>query len=120
MNIKKIALSRALNMLKGADCTFKIIEPDGTEHGTLILATPAADRKRAPNKLPHGTLLNHAKPYLKDVMPGTAIVVPFGEFEGDSKESLRGTICAHLSKAWGHGSYITHTNSAGIEILRMD
>ena len=122
MHVTAEAISRAIKLLTAAQCQFAILTADGTKHGTLEIAEPEPKRTRQEPRFKRGTLKAYYEPILKTINPGSVNVVPFGPFDTDkaSREALRSAIASECSKVWGNGSYITHMNERGIELLRMD
>ena len=122
MHVTAEAISRAIKLLTAAQCQFAILTADGTKHGTLEIAEPEPKRTRQEPRFKRGTLKAYYEPILKTINPGSVNVVPFGPFDTDkaSREALRSAIASECSRVWGNGSYITHMNERGIELLRMD
>jgi hypothetical protein len=118
MEVQKIAISRAISLLRSAKCQFAIIDADGNKHGDLEIATPAL---RSRGAFPRGTLVAHFLPHIGSMKPGDATVVPYGNFaaEKSHRDSLQKAISSHCSSAWGNKTYITHMNDAGVEVLRV-
>ena len=121
MEVQKEAIARALKLLAAAKCTFAIIEADGTKHGTLEIQASNA-RTRTALRFPMGALTAYFQPLIKDMKPGDATVIKYGQFgiDGDAKESLRSSLASHCSKHWGNKTYITHMNDIGVELLRVE
>ena len=119
MEVQKLALHRAMAMLTAAKCQFAIIDADGTQYGTLPVATAP---KRTRGAFPRGTLLAHFHPHIKDMKPGDSVCVPYGfcAYEKPHREALQKAIASHCSHAWGNKTYITHMNDAGVELLRVE
>lgn len=120
MNIQKIAITKALPLLRASGAQFKIIEPDGTEHGTLVVASPVEAKRRA-NLHPRGTFSTHFKPLVEKVAVGESIVVPYvAHLQSElDKERLQASMCSHLTQIWGKQTYLTHRNGQGVELLRL-
>ena len=119
MEVAKIAIERALKLLKAANCKYCIIEENGTKHGELEVVETKA-KKRAPSRFGRGTMQDYYLPFLKDVEPGKMILVPYGKFGVDveARSALRGAITSWCSLNWGKKTYITHNSEKGVEILR--
>jgi hypothetical protein len=110
-------VERAIRMLDACHVHYKVILPDGTEHGELPPPTPAKPQRRTRGDRPFGALSKHIKPYLNDeVKPGDVLVIPFGEFH---PRHVRGAVSAYLSTLWGRGSYTTATSDTAVEVLRL-
>lgn len=124
MELKKIALERALAMLKSADCKFVVVQPDGTEHtfGDLRVAPPEPEKKRTrtANGRVYGELVQYYRPMIKDLKPNECVIVPFGKYtQAQDKDSLQGGIASTCGQLFGHGNFMTHMNSQGVEVLRL-
>jgi hypothetical protein len=121
MEVQKIAIERAMLLLKAAGCKYCILEDDGTKHGTLEIAEPKGP-SRNPPRFPRGAMLAHYLPFVKDMKPGEATLVPYGDFgaSDDGKSALRGSLASWCSAKWGNKTYITHNNAQGVELLRVD
>ena len=122
MHVQNEAISRAIKWLTAAGCKFAIITSVGEKFGELQIAEPVTKSQRRAPRYPRGTLKAYYEPLLAPVSAGTCVVIPFGPFGGDkeSKDALRAALCSHCSDAWGNGSYISHMNDAGIELLRVE
>ena len=121
MFVQTEALERAIKLLAAAGCKYAIVTADGTKLGTLELATAAPAKPRRQMRFPVGTLKAYYAPYVAKVGPGDAVMIPYGEFSDQaSKDALRAALCGYCSKAWGNKSYISHMNSQGIELLRIE
>ena len=118
MEVQKIAISRAVALLRSAKCQFAIIDADGNKQGDLEIATQG---RRSRGAFPRGTLVAHFLPHIARMKPGDATVVPYGNFaaEKSHRDSLQKAISSHCSAAWGNKTYITHMNDAGVEVLRV-
>ena len=119
MQIHRIAIERAIQLLTAAGCQFAIIDADGGKHGTL--EAHAAPRRR-PSQFKRGTFVSHFKPFIDAIQAGQAAVIPFGPFAVNepAKVSLQKAISSHCSSHWGNKTYITHMNAAGVEVLRLE
>lgn len=122
MQVQTEALQRALKLLDAAGCKFAILTAGGEKLGTLELAEPKPERTRRAPRYPRGTLKAYYEPLVATIQPGACAVVPYGPFDtdADSKSALRAALCSHCSDTWGNGSYISHMNDAGIELLRVE
>lgn len=118
MQVQKIAIDRAIALLQAAGCKFAIVDADGGKYGDLLIAEAP---KRHRGAFPRGTLVAHFLPHIKDIQPGMAAVVPYGPCAAEKahRNALQKAIASHCSAAWGHKTYITHMNDAGVEILRV-
>lgn len=119
-SVQAIAVERAITILLATKCQFKIITPDGVEHGELKLAAPEPERKRNAY-LPRGELRNYYRPIVDAMAAGDVVCLHPGP-KGFSLEHLRGAVTAYLSAKWGAGSYIstiTVGDDPHVEILRL-
>tara|TARA_R110000868_G_scaffold3730_2_gene23090 strand:- start:109 stop:477 length:369 start_codon:yes stop_codon:yes gene_type:complete len=118
--LRQIALSKALAMLRGAGTKYIVIDGDGTEfiHGDLKLAPPAPEVKPRTRKVlvPMGTYNNVYEPILKDLQSGQTAVIPYN---GLDSKGLQSACTAWCSKQWGKGSTMSHQSPDGLEIMRI-
>ena len=121
MEVQKIAIERALRFLNAAGCKYCILEADGTKHGTLEVAAHKEPTRRS-GRFPRGAMIAHYMPFVKDMKAGDSALVPYGDFGADegSKSALRGSLASWCSATWGNKTYITHNNSQGVELLRVE
>lgn len=118
MQVHRNAIDRAIKVIAAAGCRFKVIEPDGSEHGELQVIPPKQGKRVF--RHPHGTMHRHYLPHMRDVQPNDAALVPFGPFvEQADRESLRSSLCAWASSHWGNDTYETHMSAAGVEVFRF-
>lgn len=115
--VQQIALTRALALLKSINAQFKIITPEGEEHGELEVVIPK-ERRRTRGPYEYGALTRYVAPLLEKVQTADAVEIPFGEFDG---ERLRGAVSAYAVSLWGKGSAITAVNKerSVVELLRV-
>ena len=117
--LKKIAMDRALAMLKAAECKFIVVEPDGTQHthGDLRLAPPEVEKKRTRTKdRPYGALVEYYRPLIENLQPNDFVKIPFNGFE---RGALQGAISSTCGQLYGSGNYMTHSTDEGVEVLRL-
>ncbi|RPJ30103.1 MAG: hypothetical protein EHM17_00375 [Verrucomicrobiaceae bacterium] len=114
-NVEKTALDRAVLLLNSIKAKYKIISPDGTEYGELVLAPVKTKRVSAH---PIGEMSNYYRPMVIDMQPGDMRIVPAGKYE---LEGLRGTMSGWFTARWGKGAVITSVNKLNntIEVLRV-
>ena len=117
-HVSEVALNRALAMLNAINAKYKVILPDGTEHGELVVVQPKQRGKRQKGPYEYGALRNYFVPIIKDMKAGDACEIPFDKFD---KERLRGAISGWSVHHWGKGSNITTINNDRkcVEILRV-
>lgn len=118
MDIKKIAIERAVRQLANMGCKFKVIEDDGTEHGTLQVVVEPVRKKK---NYVHRSVLNIVdyKSIINDMQPGDVRSVPCGSL---SPERIRGPIAAYCTTHFGKGTVMTSIDAARntVEVLRME
>jgi hypothetical protein len=109
MSIKNMAIEQAVRLLQAGGASFHIKTDDGEWGGPI--------KKYKRNiKYPWGSLIAHIKPHIANVKIGDVVNVPFGEFDVDS---IRSSLCGHLSDAWGNGSYMVNKTKTHLEVLRL-
>ena len=116
-HVSEVALSRALLLLKSVKAQFKVIMPDGAEHGELVVVQPKSKtRQRGPYA--YGAINAYFSPLIGNMKAGDMVEVPWSEFEA---ERLRGGISAYAVQRWGKQSAITVVNREKkvIEVLRV-
>ena len=115
MEVKEIALTRALAMLRSAGAQYIVkVGEDVHTHGDLKLA-PADVRKRK-QRVPMNTYKNVYEPLLRDLSPEQSVVIPWG---GLNRGDMQAACSAWCTKYWRKGNYLTHQTEAGLEVLRM-
>ena len=120
MLVQTEALTRALKLLTAANVQFAVIDAEGVKHGTLEIAVTPPPKKRHQNH-PRGAFLKHHEELTKTLQPGSAVVVPYGQFEStEDRESLRSSITGYCARTWGGGACITAISDGGIEVLRVE
>lgn len=120
LDLRTVALQRAINLLHSSGARYKIVMPDGMEYGDLQLAPPAqpAPPKRV-RRYPMGAARRYYGPLIQHMKPGDIVRVPVGEFD---LESLQSGICAYASANWGNQSAITRRapEHNAVEIMRVE
>jgi len=117
-DIQKRELIRAIDLIKALGCTYKIIAPDGQEYGDLKVLVPKTGKagKRAPRKHPYGAVIAHVRQHLDmDAEVGIVQEVACGSLD---PETVRSSICAVLTAAWGKDTYTTATQPGTVEVMR--
>lgn len=110
MSIKTMAVEKAVRLLQAGGASFHIKTEDG-EWGNPIKA-----KSKRNLKYPWGSLTRHFTPYIQNVKVGDVVSVPQGEFDLDS---IRASLCGHLSDTWGNGSYMVNKTKTHLEVLRL-
>lgn len=115
-DIQKRELTRAINLIDALGCTYKIITPEGEKFGELATVEPKVKTKRTGLRYPYGVLKRYVCSEMKmDLAIGEVYEVKCGQFHA---ETLRASICSHLTKTWGEKTYTTVAHKDRIEILR--
>ena len=112
---EQIALERALALLNAAKAKYKIILPDGTEYGELVVAKPKAKRNM---KHQRGELTTYFQPLIEGMQPGEVRTIPAGKY---GPVDLRASLSGWCAGRWGNGNSITsvdHRNNA-VEVMRV-
>jgi hypothetical protein len=114
--IQKRELSRAIELIKGLGCTYKVITPDGESFGELPVAELRTRKVRRALKHPYGSITEHIMKFL-DINAAIGIVqeIPCAKFD---PESVRATVCPTLSRVWGRKTYTTSTYPDRVEVMR--
>lgn len=114
MDVKTLALMKAINTLEALQVQYKIITPDGREYGKLVVATTPKRRF----SYPLGEVSNYYKSFLKDFKVGEVREIPFGKYP---PENLRGSASGYFTNTYGKGAVITSINreKAVVECLRV-
>jgi hypothetical protein len=121
--VQRKALSDAIVRLKAANCSFKIVLPNGEEisHDPDNRLSPKRKSKnmRCGGVYNRGDLKRHYLPYISNLVPGSIAEIPYtNELP---YQAIQSSLSAHLSTEWGIGSYTTATNKKTkmIELLRL-
>lgn len=119
--IAKIVIKEAVNKLKAAGCSMKVLMPDGE----VLIHDPhnALDgrkRHRNPNTpYGYGDLKKHYGPHIQNLKVGDVAIVPYSDTLPADK--IQASMTAWMSTTWGKGTYATITNkeTKSIEVLRL-
>ena len=118
--LQKIALAKALAMLRAADAKYIVVLPGGTElaHGDLKLAPPEPAIKPRTRKqvVPTGTYKKAYDPFLKGMQVGQSVRIPYN---GLDPEGLQSACTAWCSSNWGKGSAMSHKAEDAVEVIRI-
>lgn len=115
LDVKTIALNRAIALLGSLGAQYKIILPDGAgEYGTLEVAAPS----KPGAKYGYGVLREYVKLHMDSMKPGDVKAVPVDGFDFDSIQS---SVANYAHKVWGHGSIVSTRQKAlnVVEVLRV-
>ena len=112
--VKKIAIMKAIAMLKAVGCQFKVVDPEGSEYGELSIKK----LPRRVNPFPKGAVQNHVHPRIESMKPCDTVMIPFSQFGG---KVIARSVSAYARKNWGENSYTAHRDpkAATVEILRI-
>ena len=114
MPIKKDTIAKFARNLTALGCSFKIIEEDGTEHGSLEVVAPKARRPRSDilSRVDYKTALDKIK--VGDVVE---LYVP----DGVSYASVQSSVSAYANKLYGAGAITSSANhkTKTLEVLRL-
>lgn len=112
---EQIAIERAIALLNAAKAKYKIILPDGTEYGELVVAKARTKRN---SKHPHGMMSAYFQPLIKDMQPGEVLVVDASIY---GPVDLRATMSGWCAARWGKGNVITSINHENntVEVMRV-
>lgn len=116
VDVKNVALKRAIQMLNAAGVMYKVIGDDGTHYGELEVRPP---KMRKGHSGPRTDLKTYYLPYVKDLQPADVAVIPTPE--GIVGERIRSASQAWCIKQWGSGSTISSwkVGTNVVEILRV-
>jgi hypothetical protein len=117
VDIKTVAVGRAIQILDSLGARYKIIMEDGSSYGVLEAVEPKISR-RAPLKYAFGAVRNHIRGAVGTLQPGEVGYVPVGPFDVDT---IQNGTCSFGSTEWGNGSVITRRDVEKnlIEVLRV-
>lgn len=121
--VQKVALQRALSMLKAAGAQFAVIV-DGEKYGDLLVQPPKPpkpERQRAPA---HNFMQYGYREKVRAMQPGAAIAIEIPASIRDDKklrDGLAGAICACGVTEYGNGNFMTARSLDGkaIECVRI-
>lgn len=111
MEIKTIAIQKALRLLKASGASFHV-KLDDQEWGEAI----ASKRAKKESKYPRGALAAHIAKHTAGVKPNETVKIPVGEFDINA---VRYSTTGYLSAKWGNGSYMVHKEPTYVEVLRL-
>mgnify|MGYP006302911423 CR=1 FL=1 len=109
-----------MRLLRSVKAEFKIIMPDGTEYGELVIASKDSDgelrSKKRMFRMPVGKMRDHYKPYIENLKSGDVAQIPFDHFE---RHQLRQAVSAWACSNWGSGNVRTCITDEHVEVLRV-
>jgi len=120
LDIQKTAIARLIKALDGAEASYKIILPDGTEYGTLETKPVKVKKPKGSRASPYprGELHNYVQPFLADMAAGDVMVIPYDKYPGP----LLAARCYSAGfDAWGKGNCMGSRNdkTKTVEIMRL-
>lgn len=112
---EQIALDRAIALLNAAKAKYKIILPDGTEYGELVVIPPKPKRNF---KHQRGELTAYFQPLLEGMQPGEVRTIPADKY---GPVHLRASLSGWCTGRWGNGNAITSINHEKneVEVMRV-
>lgn len=118
MSIKKDKIELYVRHLANFGCTFKIIEDDGTEHGTLEIVKKKSTRS-GKARYSVVTLIDY-RPMMKELAVGD--VITFTPPAGLPIESLRSAITGYATHKFGKGKFTTAVDKDEnlVEVMRLE
>lgn len=114
IDVKTVALNRALALLGSLGAQYKIILPDGGgEYGELEAVAPKKGTKYG-----YGALRDHVRPVMQDMKPGDVVDVPVGAFD---PVSIQSSVGSYASDEWGAGAIVSTLRRADnvVQVLRV-
>lgn len=122
MQVKTIAIERAISLLKAAGVKYAIVLEDGTKLGDLHIASELKeDVKSEPKRrIRNPGITAYVKPFIEklELVNGknNVIIPPTRVYSINAVQSAATGMASHM---WGSGSYITSRNDKGVEFLRL-
>jgi hypothetical protein len=115
------AALQAIKLLNAVGAKYKIIYPDGTEVGELVLAKVEPEGKKKITRrrdfsLAYGTYAKLIRPMLKSTDVGQVASIPIAPYNAERLRSAATAIAHHL---WGNGSHTSAITKTHVEILRI-
>jgi hypothetical protein len=119
-DIQKTAIAKLIKALDGAEASYKIILPDGTEYGTLETKPVKVKKPKGTRASPYprGELKNYVEPFLADIPVGGVAVIPYDKYPGP----LLAARCYSAGfDSWGKGNVMGSRNdkTQTVEIMRL-
>ena len=120
LDIQKIAIAKLIKALDGAEASYKIILPDGTEYGTLETKPVKVKKPKGTRASPYprGELKAYVEPFLADIAVGGVAVIPYDKYPGP----LLAARCYSAGfDAWGKGNCMGTRNdkTQTVEVMRL-
>ena len=112
VSLKKATIKKYARHLAALGCTFKVIEDDGTEHGTLVATAPTKGRADVIGRIDYKTAL--AK-----LAVGELIELPIPE--GLTGVTVQSTVSACANAMYGAGAITSSVNrkTNRLKVLRL-
>lgn len=117
--VQKQLLRKVLTMLNATGVKYALVDFDNVKHGTLEIAPEKHTGRRAPSITPHGSVLEYALPYIKDMVSGDVVQIPATDVF--TTQRIQSTVTGWIWKNWGESAATTHQNHKNntLEILRI-
>lgn len=115
MSIKKDTVAKYVRFLANLGCVFKVIEEDGTEHGTLRTEVP---KKRTPRANVIGAI-DYKSPIRK---LGVGDVAELPVPDSIAPVSLQSAVSGFCATTFGAGKFTSSYNRSTnmLEVMRLD
>ena len=113
------AANRAIILLRAAGVDYKVILPDGTEHGDLEVVVHK--KRTRTQRVPSGSLMPLYKSKLDAAQIGDVVQISIEDAAkyGATPEGMRSSITAYANNLWGKGSYTSTVTDTHVELLRI-
>jgi len=108
-------IASAVRLLNATGAKYKVIAPDGTEYGDLVIQTEKPRVRVTTHE--RGYYNDHITPFLGGVKPGDVVTIPYKA--GSTPIEMRSVATAKCHQLWGKGSYTSSVGKHGVEILRI-
>jgi len=118
LDIQKTAIEKLVNVLISVKAEFKIILPDGSEYGELMVQTKrkARDNRHRGYVYKRGETKSYYEPLVRDLGAGDAVLVPYDRFD---PTILSGNIGSYAGDTWGPGNYSVSKGPLGVSVVRF-
>jgi hypothetical protein len=117
LDIQKTAIEKLVNVLISVKAEFKIILPDGSEYGELMVQTKrkAKDNKHRGYIYKRGETKSYYEPLIRDLAVGAAVLIPYDRFD---PTILSSNIGSYAGDVFGVGNYSVSKGTAGVSLIR--
>jgi hypothetical protein len=111
-NLFDSQIEKTDRILNNLNVQYLIITSDGTRYGNI----ESIPQKKRSFKYKWGEMKFYIEPFMKELLTGVEICVPYGKFD---KDRLSGAMAGFASDNWGKGSYTYKCKKDGIHIMRL-